>query len=80
MSETSYDSVLRKMQIYWGVRPVKTAIETSTDKIIEHALVTAENAGYIGEGDVVIVSAGIATNSSPTSKRGLTNTMRVVTI
>ena len=72
--------VLRKMQIYWGVRPVKTAIETSTDKIIEHALVTAENAGYIGEGDVVIVSAGIATNSSPTSKRGLTNTMRVVTI
>ena len=51
-----YDSVLRKMQIYWGVRPVKTAIETSTDKIIEHALVTAENAGYIGEGDVVIVS------------------------
>ena len=75
-----YDSVLRKMQIYWGVRPVKTAIETSTDKIIEHALVTAENAGYIGEGDVVIVSAGIATNSSPTSKRGLTNTMRVVTI
>ena len=75
-----YDAVLRKMQIYWGVRPVKTAIETSTDKIIEHALVTAENAGYIGEGDVVIVSAGIATNSSPTSKRGLTNTMRVVTI
>ena len=75
-----YDSVLRKMQIYWGVKPVKTAIETSTDKIIEHALVTAENAGYIGEGDVVIVSAGIATNSSPTSKRGLTNTMRVVTI
>ena len=46
-----------------------------TDKIIEHALVTAENAGYIGEGDVVIVSAGIATNSSPTSKRGLTNTI-----
>ena len=63
-----------------GTKSVKTAIETSTDKIIEHALVTAENAGYIGEGDVVIVSAGIATNSSPTSKRGLTNTMRVVTI
>ena len=75
-----YDNVLRKMQIYWGVRPLKTATEVSTDKIIEHALVTAENAGYIGEGDVVIVSAGIATNSSPTSKRGLTNTMRVVTI
>lgn len=75
-----YDSVLRKMQIYWGVRPLKTAPETSTDKIIEHALVVTENAGFIEEGDTVIVSAGIATTSDPSAKRGLTNTMRVVTI
>ena len=74
-----YDNVLRKMQIYWGVRPLKTATETNTDKIIEHALVVSENAGYISEGDTVIVSAGIATTSDPSSKRGLTNTMRVVT-
>ena len=75
-----YDNVLRKMQIYWGVRPVKTAPEASTDKIIEHAIVVSEHAGYVEEGDTVIVSAGIATTSDPSSKRGLTNTMRVVTI
>ena len=75
-----YDNVLRKMQIYWGVRPLKTAPETSTDKIIEHALEVTENAGYITEGDTVIISAGIATTSAPTAKRGLTNTMRVVTL
>ena len=75
-----YENVLRKMQIYWGVKPLKTAVEKSTDKIVDHAIEVAENAGYISEGDVVIVSAGIATNSAPTSKRGLTNTMRVVTI
>lgn len=75
-----YDNVLRKMQIYWGVRPLKTAPETSTDKIIEHALVVTENAGFIEEGDTVIISAGIATTSDPSAKRGLTNTMRVVTI
>ena len=75
-----YDNVLRKMQIYWGVRPLKTATEASTDKIIEHALVVSEHAGYVEEGDTVIVSAGIATSSDPSSKRGLTNTMRVVTI
>lgn len=75
-----YDNVLRKMQIYWGVRPLKTAMETSTDKIIEHAIIITENAGYIDEGDIVIISAGIATSSDPTSKRGLTNTMRVVTV
>lgn len=75
-----YDNVLRKMQIYWGVRPLKTAVESSTDKIVEHAIEVAENAGYLTDGDIAIVSAGIATNSSPTSKRGLTNTMRVVTL
>ena len=75
-----YEQVLRKMQIYWGVKPIKTAVEKSTDKIIEHALQASENAGYLSEGDIAIVSAGIATNSAPTSKRGLTNTMRVVNI
>ena len=35
---------------------------------------------FVREGDTVIVSAGIATTSDPSSKRGLTNTMRVVTI
>ena len=75
-----YEPVLRKMQIYWGVKPIKTAVEKSTDKIIEHALQASENAAYLSEGDIAIVSAGIATNSAPTSKRGLTNTMRVVNI
>ena len=75
-----YEPVLRKMQIYCGVKPIKTAVEKSTDKIIEHALQASENAGYLSEGDIAIVSAGIATNSAPTSKRGLTNTMRVVNI
>ncbi|MFQ7575461.1 MAG: pyruvate kinase [Lachnospira sp.] len=75
-----YDNVLRKMQIYWGVRPLKTAVESSTDKIVDHAIEVTENAGYLTDGDIAIVSAGIATNSSPTSKRGLTNTMRVVTL
>lgn len=75
-----YESVLRKMQIYWGVRPLKTAVEKSTDKIIDHAIEVAENAGYLSDGDIVVVSAGIATNSAPNSKRGLTNMMRVVTL
>ena len=42
-----YEPVLRKMQIYWGVKPIKTAVEKSTDKIIEHALQASENAGYL---------------------------------
>ncbi len=77
---TPYENVMRKMQIYYGVRPLKSAVEKSTDNIIDHALEVAIAANYLNDGDVAIVSAGIATNSSPTAKRGLTNTMRVVTI
>ena len=33
-----YDNVLRKMQIYWGVRPLKTAVESSTDKSLSMLL------------------------------------------
>ena len=75
-----YDNVLRKMQIYRGVRPIKTATEKSTDKIVEHAIKVSEDAGYITEGDTIVVSAGVATSSAPDAKKGLTNTMRVVTI
>ena len=75
-----YDNVLRKMQIYWGVRPLKTAVESSTDKIVEHAIEVTENAGYLTDGDIAIVSAGIATNSSPTSKRFRTNRIIVLTL
>ena len=77
---TPYENVMRKMQIYYGVRPLKSAVEKSTDNIIDHALEVAIATNYLNDGDVAIVSAGIATNSSPTAKRGLTNTMRVVTI
>ena len=74
------EEVLRKMQIYWGVRPVKTAPEVSTDKIIEHALEVSENAGYIEEGDVVVITGGMAASTGSTAKRGLTNLMRVQTV
>ena len=77
---TPYDRVLRKMQLYRGVRPVKTAQEVSTDQIIKHAVEVSENAGYVKTGDVAVVCAGIATSSAPDAQRGLTNTMRVVTI
>lgn len=77
---TPYDTVLRKMQLYRGVRPVKTAQETSTDQIIKHAVEVSENLGYLKAGDTAVVCAGIATSSAPDAQRGLTNTMRVITL
>ncbi|MBR6696922.1 MAG: pyruvate kinase [Lachnospiraceae bacterium] len=74
------DSVLRKMQIYWGVTPIKSNEETSTDEIINHAIANCKNAGYVEQGDLVVVTAGIPTNSLPESEKGITNIMRVIPV
>jgi pyruvate kinase len=64
------------MSLYWGVRPVRSAQETSTDKIIDHAVQVVTNKGYVEEGDTVIVTAGVAGGT----KKGMTNMMRVVNL
>ncbi|MDD6571503.1 MAG: pyruvate kinase [Thermoflexaceae bacterium] len=74
------DSVLRQMQIYWGVRPMKSIQENSTDDIIRHALDSVKKAGIITEGDTVVVTAGIPTSKSKEAQKGITNIMRVVSI
>ncbi|MBE5964627.1 MAG: pyruvate kinase [Lachnospira sp.] len=74
------DSVLRKMQIYWGVTPIKSNEETSTDEIINQAIANCKNAGYVEQGDLVVVTAGIPTNSLPESEKGITNIMRVIPV
>jgi len=73
------EEVLRQLQICWGVRPLKTAQERSTDMIFQHAIDVAENAGYVEEGDVVVLTGGVAA-SSTTTKHGLTNMIRVQTV
>lgn len=74
------DSTLRQMQIYWGVKPVKSTQENSTDDIISHALETSKEHGYINEGDIAIVTAGVPTSKNKEAQKGITNIMRVVTI
>lgn len=72
------DSVLRRMQIYWGVIPVKSQKEESTDAIISGALELAKEHGYVKERDVVIVTAGVATNNGQSGS--VTNIMKIETI
>lgn len=72
------DKVLRKMQMYWGVRPVKSIETTSPDAILDDAVVEAKKAGYIEDGDLVIITGGMAATTESRSVLGLTNTMRVI--
>lgn len=74
------DAVLRQMQIYWGVKPIKSVQETSTDDMIRHAIDASLESGLVQEGDMAVVTAGVPTEKSKLVRKGITNVMRVVTV
>jgi pyruvate kinase len=69
------DSTLRKMQIYWGVEPVKTTEVSSTDVLLEKAVETVKTKKYAESGDTLVFTAGV-----PAGKTGVTNMMKVAVI
>lgn len=74
------EATLRKMQIYWGVRPVGSKEENTTEEIMNRALSLAEERGYVQKGDVVVLTAGIPAPNIQSGKGSMSNTMRVVVI
>ena len=72
--------VLRKMQLNWGVTPVKAMRETDTDELIEHSVNTVKEMGYIESGDTVIVTVGVKHKNQPSYAIGETNNMRVIVV
>lgn len=69
------DRTLRKMQIYWGVTPLKTQEVNSTDHLLEEAVKAVTDNKYAEKGDTLILTAGV-----PAGKAGITNIIKVVTI
>ncbi len=74
------ESALRKMQIYWGVKPILSTPENSTDDIIRHAIDLSKEAGFVVEGDIAVVTGGVPTTKSKEAVKGITNIMRVVVV
>ncbi len=62
----------RELCLYWGIYPLLTQRAATTDAVINDAVETAHRAGYVAEGDVVIVTGGSVEGSS-----GTTNLMKV---
>lgn len=71
-------AVLRRMQLYWGVLPVKSIKEDSTDIVIETAIRMAAEKGLVEKGDTVVITAGVATNDGQGG--GVTNIMKIETV
>jgi pyruvate kinase len=66
------DWVIRQLMLSWGVFPVKTKYPNSINKLIEEAVNSAKEHGYIKKGDTVVITGGVMIN-----KPGSTNFINV---
>ena len=67
--------VQRQLCLYWGIRPLLTRRLSNTDEVVNDAIEIARRGGYVGEGDTVILTAGVVG-----SVRTATNLMMIRTI
>ena len=74
------ESTLRKMQIYWGVRPIKTIEHHTTEDICNGAIEIAKVKQFVDEGDVVVLTAGIPSPNVQKAKEGVSNMMRIAIV
>ncbi len=75
---TPNDWAQRKMQIYWGVTPLKGYTEDTTEHIISHAMYVVRREGYVEEGDMVVFTAGDPATNIVKGKGAMTNMMHVI--
>jgi pyruvate kinase len=66
------ESAVRRMALYWGVRPIRVPRCRSHQVLLERMTKVSMERGYVSEGDTLIFLAG-----SPLGKTGATNTMIV---
>ena len=73
-------SAVRKMQLYWGVRPFQARREDSTDDLVLHSIELLKEKGILTEGDLAIVTAGVLNSARKYEPATATNIMRVVNV
>lgn len=77
---TPNERTLRRMSIYWGVRPMKTMQFKTTDDICNGAIELASVKQYIEPGDVVVLTAGIPSQNISQEHTTTSNMMRIATV
>lgn len=67
--------VQRQMALYWGLIPLTMPRASSTDQLVELAIQSAQEAGLVKHGDLVVITAGV-----PVGISGTTNMIRVAQV
>lgn len=69
---TINEASCRRLALVWGVFPIVIGEATLTDTIFEMSLDSARAKGYIKDGDLVVITAGV-----PVGVSGATNIMKI---
>ncbi|GAF14970.1 pyruvate kinase [Bacillus sp. JCM 19046] len=69
---TSNERALRKMALVWGVTPLFGEKASTTDEMLDRTVEASVSAGYVKQGDLVIITAGV-----PVGETGTTNLLKV---
>ncbi|SHE75956.1 pyruvate kinase [Seinonella peptonophila] len=72
IATTTEPSILRKLNLIWGVYPVVSEFASSTDEMFQQAINSVLASGMVAQGELVILTAGV-----PVGKPGNTNLMKV---
>lgn len=74
------EASLRRMQIYWGVRPMKSIEVHTTEDICSNAMELVCAKQIVETGDVVVLTAGIPSPISGGRQAGVSNMMRIAIV
>lgn len=75
---TPNERAQRKMQIDWGVLPLRGYQEDTTENIISHAMYVVKREKLVQPGDMVVFTAGDPTTNLVRGKGNMTNMLHVI--
>ena len=77
---TPNEATLRKMQIYWGVLPIKSIEYHTTEDICNDAIDLVNAKQLVETGDIVVLTAGIPSPVMKKTRVGVSNMMKIAVI
>ena len=77
---TPNERTLRRMSIYWGVKPIKSQAFNTTDDICDGAIELAKVKQFVETGEIVVITAGIPSPNVKKERSATSNIMRIATV
>lgn len=72
---TNSEKTYRQLSLNWGVTPLLTETQNSTDRLFRHIVERAKSVGLLRRGNRAVITAGM-----PLGVSGSTNTLKIITV